>query len=129
MFSATFPEKIQEAAQAYLREYVFVIIGILGSATTEITQEFLEVSREEKTATLIKLLQDENSKEKAIVFCATRIGTDYLASILSKNEISATCIHGDRLQIQREQALREFMKDQRRVLVATAVAARGLGKQ
>jgi len=35
-------------------------------------------------------------------------------------------MHGDRLQSQREEALREFKLGRRPVLVATAVAARGL---
>ena len=41
-------------------------------------------------------------------------------------QFKATSIHGDRFQSQREEALKNFMKGQMTVLVATAVAARGL---
>jgi ATP-dependent RNA helicase RhlE len=39
---------------------------------------------------------------------------------------SATQIHGDRSQAQRNQALRSFSEGRHRVLVATDVAARGI---
>jgi probable ATP-dependent RNA helicase DDX4 len=39
---------------------------------------------------------------------------------------SSTSIHGDRLQREREEALRDFRSGKRKVLVSTAVAARGL---
>ncbi len=42
------------------------------------------------------------------------------------NNISATAIHGDRSQAERERALHDFKSGKARVLVATDVAARGL---
>ena len=48
-------------------------------------------------------------------------------SLIELNNYQATSIHGDRLQSQREQALRDFKLGTRNVLVATNVAARGLG--
>ncbi|ODN01187.1 ATP-dependent RNA helicase vasa, isoform A [Orchesella cincta] len=54
------------------------------------------------------------------------IRSDFLASYLSGRNHSCTSIHGDRLQSQREMALLEFTTGKRQVLVATAVAARGL---
>lgn len=38
-----------------------------------------------------------------------------------------TSIHGDREQPEREKALRDFKTKKMKILVATAVAARGLG--
>lgn len=40
--------------------------------------------------------------------------------------MSSTSIHGDRLQREREEALRDFRTGKRKILVATSVAARGL---
>ena len=40
--------------------------------------------------------------------------------------IRAAAIHGDKTQNQRETALRSFRRGQRKVLLATDVAARGL---
>lgn len=52
---------------------------------------------------------------------------DFLATYLCEKNICATSIHGDRLQDQREQALDDFKTGKMNVLVATAVASRGLG--
>lgn len=41
-------------------------------------------------------------------------------------QFKATSIHGDRHQSQREEAVRDFVKGRMSILVATAVAARGL---
>jgi probable ATP-dependent RNA helicase DDX4 len=56
----------------------------------------------------------------------TKRTADFLASLLSETKISSTSIHGDRLQREREEALRDFRSGKRKVLIATSVAARGL---
>lgn len=43
-----------------------------------------------------------------------------------QENIPTTSIHGDRLQREREEALRDFKSGQFPVLIATSVAARGL---
>lgn len=60
------------------------------------------------------------------MFVETKRTADFLASLLSETKISSTSIHGDRLQSERETALREFRSGKRKVLIATSVAARGL---
>ena len=49
-----------------------------------------------------------------------------MATFLSSEGIPTTSIHGDRLQREREEALYDFRMGIMPVLVATAVAARGL---
>ena len=52
-----------------------------------------------------------------------------LLKILFKNSINPTfnlCILGDRLQREREMALKDFRSGNRPIIVCTAVAARGL---
>ena len=41
-------------------------------------------------------------------------------------QFKSTSIHGDRYQSQREEAVKDFVKGRMSILVATAVAARGL---
>lgn len=62
-----------------------------------------------------------------IVFVETRRNADYIAALLSEQGIPTTSIHGDRLQREREEALRDFKQGTRGILVATGVASRGLG--
>lgn len=62
-----------------------------------------------------------------MVFVETKRTADFLATYLSEHDIPTTSIHGDRLQRERELALCDFKTGRMIVLVATAVAARGLG--
>lgn len=48
--------------------------------------------------------------ERTVVFVETKRNADFLATLLSENDIPSTSIHGDRLQRQREEALWDFKK-------------------
>ncbi|KRF98680.1 uncharacterized protein Dwil_GK18312 [Drosophila willistoni] len=124
MFSATFPEEIQRMAGEFLRDYVFVTIGVIGGACSDVTQTIYEVDKFNKRAKLMEILRD--GADGTIVFVETKRGADFLASFFSETEFPTTSIHGDRLQSQREQALREFKSGKMKVLIATSVASRGL---
>jgi probable ATP-dependent RNA helicase DDX4 len=128
MFSATFPTEIQTVAETFLHNYVFVTIGIVGGACKDVEQTFIQIERNEKRNKLLEILRTLDDSEKVLIFCGSKKGADFLATALSTQKMSSTSIHGDRLQSQRETALREFTSGVRKILVATAVAARGLGK-
>ena len=55
-----------------------------------------------------------------------KTSADYLSAYLSGENLLTTSIHGDRTQRQREEALSDFTEGRFKILVATAVAARGL---
>jgi probable ATP-dependent RNA helicase DDX4 len=127
MFSATFPDAIQQVAKKFLEDYVFISVGVVGGACKDVEQVFETLEQKEKRNKLLDILKNTpKDNYKIVVFCGTKKGADFLATVLSDKQISSTSIHGDRLQSQREAALREFASGQRKVLVATAVAARGL---
>ncbi|KAF4662878.1 hypothetical protein FOL47_006020 [Perkinsus chesapeaki] len=60
------------------------------------------------------------------VFVETKRRADELEHMLCRDRYPATSIHGDRSQMEREEALRDFKLGMRPILVATDVAARGL---
>lgn len=126
MFSATFPEEIQRMAGQFLNNYLFLTVGIVGGACSDVTQEFLEVTRFSKRGKLKDLLKEESRRTRVLVFVETKKCTDFLASLLSESQIPTTSIHGDRLQSEREMALNDFKRGKMQVLIATNVAARGL---
>lgn len=125
MFSATFPEEIQKLAGEFLNNYVFLTIGKVGSTHSDIEQTVIEVDNASKRDKLVEMLGQEGGN-KNLVFVQTKRQADFLASYLCQNGFPTTSIHGDRFQQQREEALREFRAGQQTVLIATAVAARGL---
>ncbi|KAE8687902.1 DEAD-box ATP-dependent RNA helicase 37 [Hibiscus syriacus] len=61
-----------------------------------------------------------------LVFVETKRRADELERWLSRNGFSAIAMHGDKVQMEREQALRSFKSGATPILVATDVASRGL---
>jgi ATP-dependent RNA helicase RhlE len=89
-----------------------------------IEHRFVAVSGEDRVSALVKELARE--RELALVFVRTKRGADRLVKRLSSNGVSATAIHGNKSQRQREQALARFQAGTVDTLVATDVAARGI---
>lgn len=125
MFSATFSVSVRELAAEFLKDSIFIRVGIERSSMVQ--QTIYQVSKREKRKKLMELLE-ESDPSGTIVFVETKKAADQLATYLSCSKVTSTSIHGDRTQQQREEALREFKYNKRKVLIATQVAARGLGK-
>ncbi|KAL0820580.1 hypothetical protein ABMA28_006424 [Loxostege sticticalis] len=125
MFSATFPEDIQHLAGRFLNNYLFVAVGIVGGASTDVEQIFVQVTKYEKQAELKNLIEENNGK-RILVFVETKRNADFIAAMLSEKQMLTSSIHGDRMQREREEALHNFKSGRHFILVATAVAARGL---
>uniref|UniRef100_A0A0K8S8X9 RNA helicase n=1 Tax=Lygus hesperus TaxID=30085 RepID=A0A0K8S8X9_LYGHE len=129
MFSATFPKEIQILARDFLDNYIFLAIGRVGSTSENITQKIVWVEEQDKRAFLLDLLEAARQNQEdslTLVFVETKKGADSLEDYLYRSGYPVTSIHGDRTQKEREEALKNFRSGQTPVLVATAVAARGL---
>ncbi|KAL0241771.1 hypothetical protein GEMRC1_007006 [Eukaryota sp. GEM-RC1] len=124
MFSATFPVAIQQLAQDFLHNYVFLAVGRVGSTTDNITQRIEYVPQQNKRDVLLNLLTTVEGR--TLVFVNEKRSADSLEDYLYMNHHASTSIHGDRDQQQREAALHDFRSGHCRVLVATDVASRGL---
>ncbi|XP_060588964.1 ATP-dependent RNA helicase DDX3Y-like isoform X3 [Ruditapes philippinarum] len=126
MFSATFPKEIQILARDFLENYIFLAVGRVGSTSENITQKVVWVEEIEKRSFLLDLLTAAGPDSLTLVFVETKKGADALEDYLISEGYPATSIHGDRSQREREEALKVFRNGERPILVATAVAARGL---
>lgn len=71
-------------------------------------------------------LQKPSAENLTLVFVETKKGADSLEEFLHMEGYPVTSIHGDRTQREREDALKQFRSGGSPILVATAVAARGL---
>ncbi|KAI0731398.1 DEAD-domain-containing protein [Earliella scabrosa] len=125
MFSATFPRDIQMLARDFMKDYVFLSVGRVGSTSENITQRIEYVEDQDKRSVLLDVLQ-ANGTGLTLVFVETKRMADMLSDFLLVNNLPATSIHGDRTQRERETALQTFRTGRTPILVATAVAARGL---
>ncbi|GAA5897286.1 hypothetical protein JCM6882_001848 [Rhodosporidiobolus microsporus] len=126
MFSATFPREIQMLARDFLKDYIFLSVGRVGSTSENITQKIEYVEDEDKRSVLLDILFALPPGGLTLIFVETKRMADTLEGFLAQNNFAATSIHGDRTQREREYALETFRSARTPVMVATAVAARGL---
>ncbi|KAL7272131.1 DEAD-box ATP-dependent RNA helicase [Rhizina undulata] len=125
MFSATFPRDIQMLARDFLKDYIFLSVGRVGSTSENITQKVEYVEDPDKRSVLLDILHT-HSGGLTLIFVETKRMADSLSDFLLNQNFPATSIHGDRTQRERERALEMFRTGRCPVMVATAVAARGL---
>ncbi|KAG0050790.1 DEAD-box ATP-dependent RNA helicase [Gryganskiella cystojenkinii] len=126
MISATFPTPIQLLARDFLKdEYCRLRIGRIGGTTDAIIQRVILVEDYEKEETLIELL-NSYPPCRTLVFVSTKRKADYLDHILFERQFPCISLHGDRTQREREKALEAFRNGKSPIMIATAVAARGL---
>ena len=126
MFSATFPRDIQLLARDFLKDYVFLSVGRVGSTSENITQRVEYVEDMDKRSVLLDILASMSPDGLTLIFVETKRAADALSEFLINVDYPATSIHGDRTQRERERALETFRRGKTPILVATAVAARGL---
>ncbi|PHH78096.1 hypothetical protein CDD80_7389 [Ophiocordyceps camponoti-rufipedis] len=125
MFSATFPRDIQMLARDFLKDYVFLSVGRVGSTSENITQKVEFVEDVDKRSVLLDILHT-HAGGLTLIFVETKRMADSLSDFLINQNFPATSIHGDRTQRERERALEYFRNGRCPIMVATAVAARGL---
>lgn len=65
---------------------------------------------------------------KTLIFVETKKKVENITRNIRRYGWSAVCMHGDKSQQERDHVMREFRNGKCSILVATDVAARGLGK-
>jgi ATP-dependent RNA helicase RhlE len=123
-YSATLEGAVKDVARKYLNNPARIEIGSVLKPAENVELRTFEVEPDKKQELLEHLLEVEEGS--FLVFVRTKHGADRVARRLTRSGWSATQIHGDRSQAQRNSALRSFTEGRHRVLVATDVAARGI---
>ncbi|WP_165154986.1 DEAD/DEAH box helicase [Parabacteroides sp. ZJ-118] len=124
-FSATMPPEIERLAGTILSEPRKVEVTPASSTVDAIDQSVYFVEKAEKI-NLLKSLLENPKLESVLIFTRTKHGADKVARVLSKAEIGAEAIHGNKSQTARQRALTNFKDHTTRVLIATDIAARGI---
>ena len=125
LFSATFSQDIRKLAHQLLRQPTMIEVARRNAPAELVTHQIYEVPAARKRALLAHLIRTRNIPQ-ALVFVRMKRDANRLARELVRDGISATAIHSDRTQGEREQALADFKQGISPVLVATDIAARGL---
>lgn len=127
LFSATFPDKIQQIAKRFLSNPVMAKVAPTQD-TVRVEHRFYEVQKDSQRldAITLLLLANANDARSTLVFCNTREDVQNVAGALKSAGFSAGALHGEMEQRDRDQTLVRFSNGSLLVLVATDVAARGL---
>jgi len=123
-FSATLEASVAGLVHEYMRDPVRVALGSVLKPAESVELKAYEVRPGEKLDLLRQLLYGE--KGQTLIFTRTKRGAQRLAQELARDGFTATMIHGDRTQSQRNGALGGFQEGRYQILVATDIASRGL---
>ncbi len=123
LFGATISNEIDMLKRKHMHD------PVVAKAESYVKEDFLEqyyydVEQHEKFSLLAHLLKKH--EDHVIVFCSTISTVDLVAKNLRDNKFQVGKLHGKLTQSKRLQVMKEFRDGKFRVLVASAVAARGL---
>ena len=125
LFSATFPEEIEELSSLFQKNPLRITVDSKHQQNT-IRQIFIEVADHRQKLEALVLVLANFKPESSVVFCKTKQTCADVSNFLIKKGISALPFHGDLDQNERTVVLTKFSNQSSLVLVATDVAARGL---
>jgi ATP-dependent RNA helicase DeaD len=128
LFSATIDESVMNVCHRYMKNPEKILVSKDEIALTQMNQYYMVVNSRNKLEYLLNILK-RNNMGKAIIFCNTRRGTDWLAHKLNRHGYNAKSLHGGFTQAQRDYVTNAFRNGKLKMLVATDVAARGLDIQ
>jgi len=124
LFSATFPEGIEQLASRFLNQPQEVKL-LEQHEDSKIRQRFYEIKHDERLQA-VGLLLRHYRPVSTLAFCNTKQQCRDLLDVLHAEGFHALTLHGDLEQRERDQVLIQFANRSCTVLVATDVAARGL---
>jgi ATP-independent RNA helicase DbpA len=127
LFSATYPDDIRQATEAFLADPVEISVEAKHTSG-QIEQSFFEIGFDERDDAVARLLKHYRPAS-AIIFCNTKVHCRELADLLRSQGFSALALYGELEQRERDEILVLFSNRSCSILIATDVAARGLDIQ
>eukprot|EP00929_Paragymnodinium_shiwhaense_P045014 TRINITY_DN23053_c0_g1_i1.p1 TRINITY_DN23053_c0_g1~~TRINITY_DN23053_c0_g1_i1.p1 ORF type:complete len:515 (+),score=188.63 TRINITY_DN23053_c0_g1_i1:98-1642(+) len=125
LFSATMTSKVSKLQRASLRRPVKVEVNTKHDTVSGLVQNFMFVPYKFKQTYFAALLS-HFQHYSAMVFVDTCLNAQKLAIMLRHLGLASIALHGQMSQAQRLGALSSFKAKEKRVIVCTDVASRGL---
>ena len=125
MFSATMTDEVDQLIDDFFKSPAKISIAVSGTPLDNINQQSYPVPNfYTKVNLLVHLLKDKNEYRKVLIFVSNKKGADTLFESLPASE--TVVIHANKSQNYRIRSVQEFDGDEKRILVATDVIARGI---
>lgn len=128
LFSATFPEKVEEMANEFLDHYLKIEITPSATPVEQVKQWVYKVPNFITKLNLIRyMLEDEEHFHRVIIFVKTKETAEKVFKVIRrKTEGEKRILHSNKGQTTRLNAIRAFKKGEIRILITTDLSARGL---
>jgi ATP-dependent RNA helicase DDX5/DBP2 len=134
MFTATWPKDVVSISREFLKENpVQINIGTLDLKANKAIKQIVQCCEDHEKSKILYSRLDAMRRDSpdtfplTLIFVETKRGCDQITSDLIYDRFQAVSVHGDKGQSERDAALRDFKSGRVKILVATDVAARGLG--
>ncbi|NQV91025.1 DEAD/DEAH box helicase [Candidatus Woesearchaeota archaeon] len=127
LFGATISGEIEHIKKTHMKDPV-TAESALHVEKDLLKQYYYEISHHEKFSLLVHLLKKEET-DRVMIFCSSRSTVELIYKNLRHQNIRAEMIHGKLSQNKRQRVIDGFNKGKPKILIASAVAARGLDIQ
>lgn len=124
-FSATMPKPIQDLADTLLHCPEKITIKSKKPTLDLVTQQVYHIKTSHRRA-LLQMLVRRKEYSSIIVFVKKKDDVEYITQYVKSSGIKVDCIHKDRTQNGRQNALKALKNGDVKVLVATDIASRWL---
>ncbi len=124
-FSATMSMALRRVANQYLQSPKVAHANREEMLSGTVKQLCYTVRDKNKPKGLCRLI-DSADDFYGLIFCQTKALVTELTGYLTQHGYKADCLHGDKVQRDREKTLQAFRSRETTILVASDVAARGL---
>ena len=129
LISATIPNEMSELFDTLLKpEYLSILVKDDELTLDGIIQYYINIDEQYKLDALIDLYKFI-SIGQAIVYCNKKNKADELKYALVDKSFSVSILHGDMMQKEREDIMKEFRSGETRILITTDILSRGIDIQ
>jgi translation initiation factor 4A len=129
LISATIPSEMSELFDNLLKpDYLSILVKDDELTLDGITQYYINIDEEYKLDALIDLYKFI-SIGQAIVYCNKKNKADELKYALIDKSFAVSILHGDMIQKEREDIMKEFRTGTTRILITTDILSRGIDIQ
>ena len=129
LISATIPSEMSELFDNLLKpDYLSILVKDDELTLDGITQYYINIDEEYKLDALIDLYKFI-SIGQAIVYCNKKNKADELKHALIDKSFAVSILHGDMIQKEREDIMKEFRTGTTRILITTDILSRGIDIQ
>ncbi|KAA3648875.1 MAG: ATP-dependent helicase [Bacteroidetes bacterium] len=126
-FSATIDEKIKKLAYAMIdkKSAIRIQISPKDPVAKNIEHAVAFIEMDDKRFFLANFIAN-HPQQKILVFVRTKVRAERVKKALAREEVKAETLHGDKLQSERDEAMRAFRQGDNLILIATDISARGI---